>query len=377
MDKKIFTLTHLLSNQMEKIHHKIEFEKHLNTYQHDCLNSKALNLVKVNKLIFEKLITIQIIKKTIKKLVKPNSEINNFKNYINAKTENKIKHLERRYQNYRDKVSSSSDSKKYDLKNDVILSLRDVSINFGGLKALDKISFDVKRGEIFGLIGPNGAGKTTLFNCITQFYKPTNGEIIYRKRDGLVINLNDYRVHDIVNKGIVRTFQNLELVSDLTVLENILIAAHRQYNTGLFHHALKTPKLRLEERILKNKAEKILKTLGLDQLKDTPPIGLPYGVLKRIELARTLMADAQLIILDEPAAGLNDEETKELETLIKKINKEFDVTIFLVEHDMGLVMNICDQVCTISFGKKIAFGTPSEIQNNKEVREAYLGSEVK
>jgi len=231
------------------------------------------------------------------------------------------------------------------------------------------------KGEIFGLIGPNGAGKTTVFNCITQFYKPTSGNVLFNDRYGQTLHLNRYAVHNVIKTGIVRTFQNIELVYELTVLENLLIAVHTQYHTGFFSHMLSSPMLKRENAVLTRKALGILQRMNLLHLKDAYPIGMPYGVLKRIELARTLMANASLIILDEPAAGLNDRETEELNALIMQIAKEHDVTVFLVEHDMGLVMKICDHVCAISFGKKLAYGTPQEIQASKEVQEAYLGVE--
>ena len=256
---------------------------------------------------------------------------------------------------------------------EIALRLENLCMYFGGLKAVDNLSFDVMKGEIFGLIGPNGAGKTTVFNCITQFYKPTSGEIWFNDRYGDTIALNKYAVHNIIKTGIVRTFQNIELVAELTVLENLLIAAHTQYYSGFFSHMFYTPALKRETEVLKAKAVKILEKMDLLYLKDNYPVGLPYGILKRIELARTLMANASLIILDEPAAGLNEKETEELTVLLKEISREYEATIFLVEHDMGLVMDLCDHICAISFGKKLAYGTPKEIQESKDVQEAYLG----
>ncbi len=270
-------------------------------------------------------------------------------------------------------AAGQSEAANASLPEDVILRLDNLSMHFGGLRAVADLSFDVKRGEIFGLIGPNGAGKTTVFNCITQFYKPTAGEILYRNNQGQVLSLNQFKVHDIISKGIVRTFQNVEVIGELSILENLLIAAHPQYRGNLLQEALNTPKVRAEERMLRERALKVLEYCGLTPLKDVAPVGQPYGVLKRIELARTLMAGANLIILDEPAAGLNDQETLELTQLIHDIQRDFGVTIFLVEHDMGLVMDLCDHICAISFGKKLAYGTPSEIQRDKLVQEAYLG----
>lgn len=265
-----------------------------------------------------------------------------------------------------------------ELPSDVILRLDRLTMEFGGLKAVNNLSFDVKKGEIFGLIGPNGAGKTTVFNCITQFYKPTGGLIYYRNREDKVIVLNKYQVHDVIKTGIVRTFQNVEVIYELSILDNLLIAAHTQYKSNIFAQMFNTKGVRQEEAVNRKKALKVLEYCGLLDKKDLPPVGLPYGVLKRIELARTLMAGASLIILDEPAAGLNDNETIELAQMIRSIRDEFNVTIFLVEHDMGLVMDICEHICAISFGKKLAYGTPQEIQANPVVQEAYLGTnEVK
>jgi len=257
----------------------------------------------------------------------------------------------------------------------VILKLDNLSMHFGGLKAVDQLSFEVKEGEIFGLIGPNGAGKTTVFNCITRFYRPTKGGMYFKNNLGEVVHLNDIVVHNIIKHGIVRTFQNVEMVWELNVIDNLLVAAHTEYMSGFFGHMFNSRLLRQEDLVLRKKAEKILADLELSTYALAYPYGLPYGILKKIELARTLMVNPKLIILDEPAAGLNDAETENLAETIRKIKDEYKTTIFLVEHDMGLVMNICDTVCAISFGKKLAIGTPKDIQNDKLVREAYLGGE--
>jgi len=190
-----------------------------------------------------------------------------------------------------------------------------------------------------------------------------------------IVHLNKIKVHNIVKEGISRTFQNVEMVWELNVIENLLVAAHTNYRSGFFGHLFNTRLLRQEEVVMRKKAEKILRDLDLYVYAYAYPYGLPYGILKKIELARTLMVDPKMIILDEPAAGLNDSETDNLAKTIKKIQKDYNATIFLVEHDMGLVMNICDTVCAISFGKKLAIGTPKEIQSSKIVQEAYLGGE--
>ena len=254
------------------------------------------------------------------------------------------------------------------------LKIEDLSIAFGGLKAVDNLSFHINEGEIYGLIGPNGAGKTTVFNCITQFYKPDKGKVIFKTINNEEVNLVEKETHNIIKLGLVRTFQNVELIKDLTLVENLLIGAHISYKSGLFANAFRTRKARREEENI-NKAEGILGFLGIENKKHELAGGQPYGVLKKIELGRTLMSNPKLIILDEPAAGLNDTETLELAKLIKGIRDEYKCNILLVEHDMRLVMDICDRICAISFGRKLAEGTPKEIQSNKDVQEAYLGKE--
>lgn len=271
-------------------------------------------------------------------------------------------------------AAAGSASSAYDLPEDVVLSIRGLKMYFGGLKAVDDLDFDVHKGEIFGLIGPNGAGKTTVFNCITQFYKPTGGQLLFKTREGEHISLTDYPVHDIILKGIARTFQNLEVVKEVSVLENLLIAATRQYTSSLLTQMLHLPQLGREERAIRAKADRILKYMDLYDYRSRLAWGLPYGVLKRLEIARALMCNPQLIILDEPAAGLNESETADLAALIQRIRSDFDCTVLLVEHDMSLVMNVCDHICAISFGKKLAYGTAAEIQASREVQEAYLGT---
>ncbi len=256
---------------------------------------------------------------------------------------------------------------------ETILKIQNLKMHFGSVKAVDDISFDIKEGEIFGLIGPNGAGKTTLFNCITQFYKPTGGNAFYRDRFGNIIDLVEYRTHDIVKTGIARTFQNLELVLGLPVIGNLLIGSHISYRSSLFDQFFRTRALLNEESVNIEMAREILARLNLTEYMMQQPKGLPYGVLKKVELARTLMTKPRLIILDEPAAGLNDAETEELTEIIRKIRDDYKCTIFLVEHDMNLVMNVCDTICATSFGKLLAMGSPEEIQQNPLVQEAYLG----
>ena len=294
---------------------------------------------------------------------------------LNEKVAKQNKLLQAKSDNLANKLEKYKDNNELQLDKDVILDIENLLMQFGGLKAVDNLSFKVKKGEIFGLIGPNGAGKTTVFNCITQFYKPTAGKVTYRDKNNEIIDLTKKKVHDVIKTGIVRTFQNVELIWELSVLDNLLVAGHTLYQANLFEQIIHSKKLRREEQVVKAKALQVLERLDLLSYKDSIPFGLPYGILKKIELARTLMVNPRLIILDEPAAGLNDAETEELSKTIKQIGKDFDCTIFLVEHDMGLVMDICDTICAISFGKMLAIGTPAEIQENQLVQEAYLGSE--
>ena len=255
-----------------------------------------------------------------------------------------------------------------------VLKIENLSIAFGGLKAVDNLSFEIKKNEIFGLIGPNGAGKTTVFNCITQFYKPNDGKILFRTKEGSETNLVDHKVHEIIKLGLVRTFQNVELIRELSILDNVLIGAHIDFKATILEQALRLPRARKEEKALRAEAEEILKRLGIWERKDMLVFGQPYGILKKVEMARTLMCRPTLIILDEPAAGLNDVETLQLAELIRTIRDEFDCAVLLVEHDMRLVMDVCDRICAISFGKFLAKDTAKEIQKNKQVQEAYLGS---
>ncbi len=258
---------------------------------------------------------------------------------------------------------------------DIQLSVKNLKMYFGGVKAVNDLSFDVKKGEVYGLIGPNGAGKTTVFNCLTQFYKATAGSMMFRNKEAKVVDLYNLKTHDMISEGIARSFQNVELIWELTVLDNLLVASHSLLTTTFIDHMAHDAKMIREEKVLRTKGMQVLINLGIAEYAFRSPYGLPYGILKKVELARTLMTDPSLIILDEPAAGLNDTETADLAKVIKKINQDMGITIFLVEHDMGLVMSICDRICAISFGKKIGEGTPIEIQNNPEVRKAYLGDD--
>ncbi|WP_350344317.1 ABC transporter ATP-binding protein [Proteinivorax tanatarense] len=253
-----------------------------------------------------------------------------------------------------------------------ILKVQNLSISFGGLKAVDNLSFEVENNSIYGLIGPNGAGKTTVFNCISRFYTPDSGKVLFSP-NGKEVDLLDYQVHQVIDKGLARTFQNVELFNNLTVLENLMVGHHGKTKTNFFAEGLRLPFVNNEEKRVKDKALEILDFLNLNGIEGLQASAQPYGVQKMLELGRVLMSDAKLIILDEPAAGMNDTETDKLAETIKRIRDHYKVTILLVEHDMGLVMDICERICAINFGKKIAEGTPKEIQNSVEVQEAYLG----
>ena len=258
------------------------------------------------------------------------------------------------------------------------LRIENLSISFGGLKALDALSFTVYEKEIFGLIGPNGAGKTTVFNCITQFYKPDMGAVYFRGRGsdgGEMINLVGIPVHNIIKYGLVRTFQNVEVIPELSLIDNVLIGAHADFHSTMFEQALRLPRARKEEKIHRARALEAMEFLGIEGMKDQLAGGQPYGILKKIEMTRTLMCNPRLIILDEPAAGLNDDETGALAEVLYKIRELYQCSILLVEHDMRLVMDVCDRICAINFGRFLAIGTPKEIQKNKQVQEAYLGEQ--
>ncbi len=261
------------------------------------------------------------------------------------------------------------------LGNNEILKVSNLSIQFGGLKAVDGLNITIKKGEIFGLIGPNGAGKTTAFNCITQFYKANEGQVLFKSKKGNVVDLMHLKVHDVIRQGLVRTFQNVELIKELSIIDNVLIGAHIDFKADLFSFAFRLPLARKEEKALRQKAMEALKFMEIDDRADQLVGGQPYGVMKKVEMARTLMCDPTLIILDEPAAGLNDVETLQLAKTIRTVRDKYGCAVLLVEHDMRLVMDICDNICAISFGKHLATGTPKEIQQNKDVQLAYLGTE--
>lgn len=252
-----------------------------------------------------------------------------------------------------------------------LLSVRDIRLSFGGITALDGVSFELKQGQILGLIGPNGAGKTTMFNCISRLYTPNSGEIIFDNTPVL-----SRKPHEMAGLGMGRTFQNVALFPRLTVLNNVMIGGHSVSKGNMLSDAWGGLMNRLKDYRLEAKARQLLTYLKLTNEADAVVANLPFGTQKRVELARALMSDPKLLLLDEPAGGLNHDEVYELGDRFKSIRDEFGTTLLLVEHHMGLVMSIADHVVALNFGKKLAEGTPSQIQKDPEVIRAYLGGDA-
>ena len=251
---------------------------------------------------------------------------------------------------------------------DILLSAHDLTVRFGGVLAVNQVSFEVRQGEVFTLIGPNGAGKTTVFNLISRIYTPTSGHLDYQGQ-----RLSDMPAHAVAAAGIARTFQNIELFEHATVLQNLLIGRHVHNRTGFWSQMLFTSSVRDAERATRQKVEEVIDFLDLQHYRDTLVAGLPYGVRKVVELARALSTDPKLLLLDEPSSGLNVEETADMAFWIQDIQHDLGITVLMVEHDMSLVSKVSNRVLAMNQGEVLAMGEPAQVQANEAVIEAYLG----
>jgi branched-chain amino acid transport system ATP-binding protein len=253
----------------------------------------------------------------------------------------------------------------------ILFRAEEIAIRFGGIRAVDAVSFEVEQGEVFSIIGPNGAGKTTIFNLISRIYQPTSGRLFLEDRD--ITNVPPYRIAGL---GIARTFQNIELFPQATLLQNLLIGRHCHSTVGVIPQLVYLPSVRREELKHREKVEEIIAFLGLERYRDTLIANLPYGVRKVVELGRALCIEPKLLLLDEPSSGLNVEETEGMGFWIEDIKKDLGITVIMVEHDMNLVRMVSDRVMALNYGKVIALGTPDQVQNHPEVVRAYIGGEA-
>ncbi|MGR3803163.1 ABC transporter ATP-binding protein [Marinibacterium profundimaris] len=250
-----------------------------------------------------------------------------------------------------------------------LLEVEDLAVHFGGVKAVDGVSFSVEPGEVFAIIGPNGAGKSTIFNLISRIYDPTRGAIRFDGQDLTVL-----KSHDIATLGIARTFQNIELFDHSTVLDNLLMGRHTHRTTNFVQDILFLPRVRREERAHRHKVEEVIEFLELEAYREKMIAGLPYGVRKVVEIGRALALSPRLILLDEPASGLSVEETQDVAFWIEDMRRDMGLTVLMVEHDMSLVTGVCDRVLAVANGKPLAMGTPAEVQAHPDVQAAYLGT---
>jgi len=257
-----------------------------------------------------------------------------------------------------------------------LLEVKDLTMDFGGLRAVDTVSLEVCAGEIVALIGPNGAGKTTFFNCVTGIYKPTRGQIMVHPPGRKSQKINGFKPNRVTAIGMARTFQNIRLFQNMTVLENIMIGRHCRTTTSIIGAILRGPRTRRQEQETIDKSYQLLEKVDLARYADEFAKNLPYGAQRRLEIARAMATEPFLLLLDEPAAGMNPKETKELDELIVRIRDEEKIAILLIEHDMKLVMNISERIYVMEYGKEIAQGTPQEVRSNPRVIEAYLGEEA-
>ena len=254
-----------------------------------------------------------------------------------------------------------------------ILDVRSLSQNFGGLRALSEVDLDVAEGEIVALIGPNGAGKTTFFNCITGIYTPTEGDIILHRPDGSQVRLNGKKPNEITKLGMARTFQNIRLFPSMTVLENVMIGRHCRTRAGILSAVVRTAGARREEEDSIARSYDLLKLVNLHKHYQDEARNLPYGAQRRLEIARALATEPRLLLLDEPAAGMNPQETGELVQLVRRLRDTLHLTVLLIEHDMSMVMTISDRIHVMEYGSRIASGKPEAIRKNPQVIKAYLG----